>query len=338
ISILLVLAAHLLPLGPKALRVNEAAALAGMAIFFTLSGFLITTFLLERPSLRDFLARRFFRIVPLVWLVMLVSLSLWGASAEQWRAHFLFYANLPPFWLLDVTSPLWSVCVEMQFYLGIALLYAVFGVRGLWLTPVLAIVVTLMRVDHGRFDSIVTWWRVDEILVGCCLALAVHARPAALHDDALRRKASLARWLLVPLFAASCHPGLPIEFSYLRPYAAAALVGTTLVAPVGVLSSRALAYIATISFALYVIHPLLVHSWLGSGDTIERYLKRPLLVAALWGLAHLSTFHYERHWIRLGHRFGGRVDRRRVDGEPVVSGTSPAPQPRTTALRDSQRP
>ena len=44
-SILLVLGSHLLPLGPKVLGLNEAAGAMGMALFFTLSGFLITQFL-----------------------------------------------------------------------------------------------------------------------------------------------------------------------------------------------------------------------------------------------------------------------------------------------------
>lgn len=54
ISILLVLACHLLPLGPKPWQMNSAAGVMGMAIFFTLSGFLITSFLLNNSSVVDF--------------------------------------------------------------------------------------------------------------------------------------------------------------------------------------------------------------------------------------------------------------------------------------------
>ena len=67
ISILLVLLAHLMPLGPKAWRLNETAGPLGMALFFTLSGFLITRFLLRNDSIAEFLIHRFFRIVPLAW-------------------------------------------------------------------------------------------------------------------------------------------------------------------------------------------------------------------------------------------------------------------------------
>ena len=64
ISILCVLAAHLLPMGPKVLQMNAMFGLLGMSLFFTLSGFLITSFLLKDPPVSDFLVRRFFRILP----------------------------------------------------------------------------------------------------------------------------------------------------------------------------------------------------------------------------------------------------------------------------------
>ena len=44
-SILCVLGAHLVPLGPKALQLNFVAGAMGMALFFCLSGFLIVQFL-----------------------------------------------------------------------------------------------------------------------------------------------------------------------------------------------------------------------------------------------------------------------------------------------------
>ena len=64
-SILLVLAGHLLPIGPARFRLNEASGATGMVIFFILSGFLITRFLSENTDLRVFVIRRFFRIYPL---------------------------------------------------------------------------------------------------------------------------------------------------------------------------------------------------------------------------------------------------------------------------------
>jgi peptidoglycan/LPS O-acetylase OafA/YrhL len=301
ISILLVLLGHLFPLGPKVLEMNLAIATMGMAIFFTLSGFLITSLLLRNAGVGNFLLRRFFRIVPLAWLACGIALLLQHpGEARVWLAHFAFYGNLPPFLLLPVTAHIWSLCLEMQFYVGIALLVAAFGSRRLVVLPVIAVSVTLLRISAHETVSIVTWFRIDEILAGCTLALVLHRFPRSATATVLSRVPPIV-WLLL-LFAA-CHPsGGPAL--YLRPYFAAAMVGATLFQPAGgfarALDNRALAYLALVSFALYVLHPLLADTWLGSGDRWERYAKRPLLLAALFALAHLSTTQFESRWIAWG--------------------------------------
>lgn len=57
---------------------------------------------------------------------------------------------------------------------------------------------------------------------------------------------------------------------------------------------------AAVSFALYVIYKILATTWLGNGERWVKYAKRPLLILATFALAHLSTFHYERHGIEWG--------------------------------------
>ncbi|ASC71575.1 O-acetyltransferase OatA [Halomicronema hongdechloris C2206] len=96
ISILCVLASHMLPLGPAAWDLNLAAGYLGMSLFFTLSGFLITTSLIFRLDLYEFAIRRVIRVVPLAWLYVAVVLSLQLPSFSTAVAHLLFYANLPP--------------------------------------------------------------------------------------------------------------------------------------------------------------------------------------------------------------------------------------------------
>ncbi|MDB5799669.1 MAG: Peptidoglycan/LPS O-acetylase OafA/YrhL, contains acyltransferase and SGNH-hydrolase domain [Rhodocyclales bacterium] len=294
LSILAVLGAHLSPLGPKTLHFNAAAGMFGMAIFFTLSGFLITYSLLEQPKVVDFLTKRFFRILPLAWLCMAIAFAMHPASIGMLMSHFLFYANLPPQQLIPVTAHMWSLCVEVQFYVFIALLVALRGRAGLLLIPVLCLGHTALRIAYGVQASSVTYYRVDEILAGCVLALALHGE---FGKQAERFVAWFNPFLLLALFVLACMVQSG-PLNYVRPYFAAMLVGATIVRSSGVLPrllhTKALLYLAAISYALYVIHPLLADTWLGSGDVIEKYAKRPLLFIVLFALAHLSTFYFER--------------------------------------------
>jgi peptidoglycan/LPS O-acetylase OafA/YrhL len=312
LSIVMVLAAHLLPLGPKAWKLNYSAGIFGMALFFTLSGFLITSALLREPRVRAFLVRRFARVVPLAWLYFLIALVVSDASVQEWLAHLFFYGNLPPRQLVPLTLHMWSLCLEVQFYVAAALLVAVLRVRGLWLLPLLGLAFTGLRVWHGVFASDISYYRVDEILAGCTLALLMHAESGAKWRALLAR---IPQWPLLVVLVLSCMP-LGSFLNFARPYLAALLVGATLMAPgttmVKGLNQRVLLYLAVISFALFVIHPLLAATWLGEGDTFARYAKRPLLLALLVVLAHLSTHLYERWFIEHGRVLADRLSKPRA--------------------------
>ncbi|MGB8700442.1 MAG: acyltransferase [Thermosynechococcaceae cyanobacterium] len=303
ISILCVLAAHLLPLGPKSWQLNEMMAPLGMCLFFALSGFLITTTLIYRLNVKAFLIRRFCRILPLAWMFLLVALPLTAATPDVYWAHFLFYANFPPFWLTDLTAHFWSLCVEMQFYLWIAGLVLLLKQRGLLLLPISCLAITATRIGYGELASIVTYYRVDEILAGGCLALVCNQRLGNWLPSILGR---VNPYLILGLLLLACHPASG-AVNYLRPYLAVSLVGATLYQTEGHpsrwLLTPNLAYIASISYALYIIHPLAAHGWLGSGDGWVKYAKRPLVFLLSFGFAHLSTFYYEKWWINWGKQW-----------------------------------
>ncbi len=303
VSILFVLACHLLPLGPKIWQLNYTAGLIGMSLFLTLSGFLITHFLLNRPNVIDFLIRRLFRIVPLAWLYILVTLLIFPVNKEVWMAHLFFYANYPPKpFIPHVTEHLWSLCVEIHFYIGVAILVALLKKRGLLLIPFICLAITLLRVATGTHDSVLTHLRVDEILAGGVLALIYSNKLGVVLINFVTK---LNAFVLIALLAISSHPQAGFMM-YFRPYFAALLVGTTLMNPDNKLSqllnNKVLFYIATVSYALYVIHPLLAVSWLGSGEGWEKYMKRPLLFSVLFLSAHISTFYYEKHFIAFGKK------------------------------------
>lgn len=307
LSILFVLAAHLLPLGPRALHFNYSVGILGMVLFFNLSGFLITSFLLQDQRICAFLIKRFCRVLPLGWLYLVLALSLSAAPLSTWLNHLLFYANIPPQDLPPMTEHLWSLCMEVQFYVGVALLVVVLRARGLLLLPLLGVMFTLLRASHGIMASSVTYYRIDEILAGCTLALAWHGR----YSDRFRAWLTHVPqwWLLVLLTLSSMPQGGWLN--YLRPYLAALLIGATIVQPgtglVRLLRWRFLLFCAAISYALYVIHPILSFTWLASGTPVAKYAKRPLFLAVLFALAYVSTRYYESRFIALGRSWARRV-------------------------------
>jgi peptidoglycan/LPS O-acetylase OafA/YrhL len=281
----------------------------GMSLFFTLSGFLITTNLLRHPSVPAFLIRRFCRILPLAYLATIVYLAIQGSSLGHYVHHFLFLTNYRHQYTTPMTSVFWSLCVEVHFYVLAALLVAALGKRGIQLLPLLAIGVTALRVREHAYLSIVTHLRADEILAGVTASLIYHDRLGNL-GRRLRAAVAAAPWpALALLFFATSHPASgPMQ--YLRPYAGASLVAHTLFTRTTLrplLRLPALRYIAEISYALYLIHPLMVHGWFNSGGPLVRYaFKRPISIAATFMLAHLSTFYYERPWIKLGKQASRR--------------------------------
>lgn len=310
LSILLVLAGHMFPIGPKSWGLNGQVAALGMAIFFFLSGFLIVSILQRDPDIISFLIRRLARIVPLAWLALFLSFSVRAIAAPVWLGNFLFYANIPPFWLDAETSHYWSLCLEMQFYATIALTVLLLGRRGLWLVPAGLVAVTIARLETGTLISIVSWLRADEILAGGTCALVIYRFP----ERAARMLDRLPFWPIAILFALSANNTFLI-LDYARPYLAAFLIGRTIVRPVPVVSrlleSRGARYVASVSYAVYIIHHFTMFGWLSSGTTLVKYAKRPLALLVTFGLAHLSTFYFERPINSWSHRLTQRRKHRR---------------------------
>jgi peptidoglycan/LPS O-acetylase OafA/YrhL len=320
LSILFVLAAHLLPLGPRTLQFNYSIGILGMVVFFNLSGFLITSFLLQDQRIGAFLIKRFCRVLPLAWLYLALALSMSAAPLSTWLSHFLFYTNFPPNDLLPMTEHLWSLCMEVQFYVGVALLVILFRARGLLLLPLLAVMFTVLRAANGVMASSVSYYRIDEILAGCALALAYHGRFGIRFREWLTH---IPQWWLMVLLVLSSMPQGG-WLNYLRPYLAALLIGATIVRPgtglARLLGWRFFLFCAAISYALYVIHPILTFTWLASGTPVMKYVKRPLFLAVLFALAYVSTRYYESWFISLGRILARRVGPRPTG--PLITDTS----------------
>jgi peptidoglycan/LPS O-acetylase OafA/YrhL len=102
---------------------------------------------------------------------------------------------------------------------------------------------------------------------------------------------------------------------YFRPYLVATVIGTSLFQESSTtiprwLQARWLVYVAAVSYSLYILHPVVTWGWLGSGSKLVKYIKRVPELAAVFGLAHLSTFYYEAFWIRTGKRWSHQLAKR----------------------------
>jgi len=202
ISILLVLIHHTEFIKPISFSVLPGGFL-GVDIFFVLSGFLITSLLVEELettgtiSFRRFYIRRALRLLPAVGAALLFS-ALVGAvigfdelGLTAWRVVSIigYFTNwvrayeTPDLWFL---THFWSLAIEEQFYLVwpfafFGLLRAGIGRRGVLLIVTAGIVISViwMAVLQSRGATVLRLLtgsdtRAHTLLVGCWLSLAWH--------------------------------------------------------------------------------------------------------------------------------------------------------------------
>jgi peptidoglycan/LPS O-acetylase OafA/YrhL len=256
----------------------------GVDVFFVLSGFLITTLLLEehfdcgRISLRRFYARRARRLLPALGCVLMFSLLVAAANLQAGLTEFawvrakavaacLFYAgNLVRAFghqLPIELSPFWSLGQEEQFYI-------------VW--PALLIVVLRFRVRPARLavallsvGSLVIVWRIallvsgastdrvvfgpdahsDGLLFGAALAAARFSGSLRIKRAAARSAAAgVAVVVILSVFVSGTRLGYMIGY----PAIEVASVGLIVAAIAGsrLLSWRPLVWVGTISYGLYV--------------------------------------------------------------------------------------
>ena len=286
----------------------------GVDLFFVLSGFLITTLLLERRgrySIGDFYRRRGLRLVPALVVLLAVAFavdrSLFGLFAGLgYISNFVMAGGGDP--LPASFTHLWSLAAEEQFYLvwpfvlfaairlgtRVALTVAAAGAIA---STALAFVLFVDGASGYRlFYAPDT--RAAPILVGCALALALSLRTL-----------NLAR-LEIPALATAI--ALVLSMDYVRMsvsgpllllFALAAAVLIVTATQGGRLASALelapLVFLGRISYSLYLWHwPLLV--WFGVAGGFN-LLDLPVIALALL-LAIGSHYLVERPFLRLKNR------------------------------------
>jgi peptidoglycan/LPS O-acetylase OafA/YrhL len=322
IAILAVLASHAGVPG-----VSPVGGLAGVTLFFALSGYLITGLLLAEldaagaVNLGRFYLRRALRLFPALAAVLVVVAL--GTVAGAWAslpgssdmpvimpAVILYISN----WVLvggqalGVLGHTWSLGIEEQFYLlwPAVLLIALrlTDRRRLALVAVgFAALITPYRVEvfwsgdllHGLWGSDV---HADALLIGCAVAL-MNARlgPALGWLGVVGVVVSTLLW---PSFEAT---------AYMTPIATVAAALAVAGAP-DALRWAPLAYVGRISYGLYLWHYLFL--WWG--------LPWLVVIVLSFVTAQISYVAIERPFVRL-------KDRLRVSARPAASAASAADMP-----------
>ena len=181
VAIALVLAGHFVPgLG---LDGGYNAGRAGVEVFFALSGTLIGRQLfVDTMPLREFALRRAARLLPAMWIFIVAAALLFGAAGG---ALWLDLAGLANFTANPVPlQHLWSVSLELQGYLLLALLAFASRRTGLP-APALLLVATAVAwasagVEHLRHaDGYELYWWPPFRLTAMLLAAAFTTRFAA---------------------------------------------------------------------------------------------------------------------------------------------------------------
>lgn len=96
----------------------------GVALFMTLSGYLFAKLLDGRQIIfTRFLMNRALRLFPLMFLVLAINAAVEAYSADDLRVAYWYILSLPKGLILPtLPNGLWSVTIELQFYLILPIL------------------------------------------------------------------------------------------------------------------------------------------------------------------------------------------------------------------------
>ena len=279
------------------------AGRVGVAIFFVLSGFLITRLLLEerdrdRIRLGAFYLRRARRLLPALAVFIPLAayvnddLGLWVRQpVVATLTYTANYASVRHGIEYGSFTHLWSLAVEEHFYLVWPALVLVLGRR--WLVPVCvagiaAVAVARYGVAADGDQALAfraTHLRIDAMLFGAVLAVIVASVP---------RPPRVLVVAAVAALAAGCYATFLedlLEWGFVGiGLASAVLVADALWWPAG--RWRWLAHIGVISYGLYLFH-LPVALWLQSRGVSE-VVEPVATLAVSTALAEVSYWLVER--------------------------------------------
>lgn len=339
IAVLLVISIHL---GAYNGRYSGYAYFAdGVAIFFVISGFLITGILLndQHRSILRFFARRMLRLYPAL-LLYVAGLTVfarmgWATVPAGATVTALTYtSNYAPFTSsARETSHLWSLGVEEQFYLvwpmvifymrRLAPLLAIAGIGAAWWLRVYPPIDKAHYVDRYFIPA------ADSILIGCLAALIICPRFRT--STTVQRLTSAPetlfvaiicfvapKWLLLPYLSERQQVFVNLEIQRVGVALLVLWICTNQASGlVRRLEWRPLRYLGRISYGVYLWQGLFVRN--GAADPAGWFQRWPYNFILAICVAALSYELVERRFLRLKNRMSaGRAD----DDDPRRTSTT----------------
>lgn len=333
VAILLVIAYHDIP-------GFRAGGVVGVTLFFALSGFLITSGLVEaadrgRLSLRTFYERRARRLLPALFVMLAIvgalSIVAHESSVADLAAVVFYGAN---WWrvtgheLGGMLAHTWTLSAEEQFYFVWPIVF-MWARRSARLMLALGVVAVLLPVARIVFETttgasnVAYFTAGDALVAGCALAVWMSGRTIAWRPSAFLVVAVLAAlvavsWLAVPVSVTLAVAGL------IGTGAVALAAGS--VAQLPLLTWPVLRWIGRRSYGLYLWHLpvryLVEYRLILTG--VDPWLAIVAGLAVTVALVELSWRFVELPFLRSGDRLdrgpvppAGAVPIDRLDRGPV---------------------
>ena len=304
----------------------------GVDVFFTLSGFLITTLLCEEHartatiSIRGFYIRRARRLLPALVLFLLICggtlfattpSAYWPAVGASLLGVLSYGANwLIIYWRsLGVFGHTWSLAIEEQFYLAwpVLLLGLLHGARAGLIAAGLVIAaagslawrlaLALADASFARLYA-ATDTHADGLLLGAALAVWLHHRGVGGFPGWLRRVGGTISALgLLGLFGAAALTGYLFGVTALAAFATGGIILDILAGGSWVtrwLESRWLVWIGWVSYGAYLWHfPVFVQFGIvrQPGESPAAVWRILLAWALTFAVAGLSYWLVERRFL-----------------------------------------
>ena len=319
----------------------------GVNIFFVLSGFLITTLVINeadtssngRFSLGGFYLRRIFRLWPAYFVFIAVALVyawIWQSAEFSAWLHQLFlsavfylnfYAISHP--VISGIGPLWSLCVEEQFYIFWAL-----GLLALcrWASRRTAMAVAAVGVVASTTVSLVlvadgaSWQRLYYGLDSNAVSLLLGALVGLAYAEGYFAKVATARTALwgtlaflavtVAWFATVLNENIwayagPVQLFAVITACAVVLLVLVPETPVGrLLAWRPIVWIGRLSYSIYLWNKFAIYLFPQSGTSSQRDFHRLAGLVCLIAFSLASYYGVERWGLRIKNRlFEPRIRR-----------------------------